>query len=102
MAFRTWRQFAQQLNESQSSTKRRAADDPDFPIKVQTSPHRVAFPDAQCDAYEQLLVVRQLELQGHYVSRRKAELLAILHGDEFKDESAAAEEADRHREVAAA
>jgi hypothetical protein len=104
MAFRTWKEFAAQLKESLSSLKRRAAEDPEFfPTKIELSPgHRVAFRADQCDAYEELLFVRQLELQGHYVSQRKRELEAILRGDAFMDESAAGAEADRRRRETAA
>ena len=100
--FHSWKTFAGILDKSGSSLKRDAHDDPDFPTKSQTGPGRVGFLSTHVDAYVELLVVRQLELQGHPVSRRKAELLAILHGDAFMDESAAGKEAERHREYARA
>ena len=100
--FHTWETFSGILHKSRSSLKRDAHDDPDFPTKTQTGPGRVGFLNTHVDAYVELLVVRQLELQGHPVSRRKAELLAILHGDAFMDEPAAGKEVERHREYARA
>ncbi len=100
--FHSLASFSGILHKSHSSLKRDAHDDPDFPTKIQTGPGRVGFLSTHVDAYVELLVVRQLELQGHPVSRRKAELLAILHGDEFMDEAAADKEAERHREYARA
>jgi hypothetical protein len=105
MAFRTWKELSAQLKESLSSLKRRAAEDPEFfPTKIELTPgHRVAFRDVDCDAYEELLFVRQLELQGHYVSQRKRELEAILRADAFIDQSAANATVERrHQERASA
>ena len=102
VSFSGWPGFSGQANKSVSSLKRDEKTDPYFPIKVDLGPNRVGFADDHIDAWLELLLVRQLELMGHPVSKRKRELEQILQGDAFMDESAAGKEVARHRESARA
>ena len=47
----SWRDFADRLNTSVSTTKRLHAEDPEFPKKVRISPGRVGFFAHEADAY---------------------------------------------------
>ena len=102
MRFLGWVSFSEKADKSVSSLKRDEKEDPLFPLKVETGPNRVGFAEDHVDAWLELLLVRQLELQGHFVSKRKCELERILRGDAFMDESAAGAEADRRRRETAA
>ena len=89
MIFISWKEFAAQLSESESSVKRREHADSYFPLKVQLSPHRVAFRADHCTAYLELLYLRTRWLRGDFVEARMRVLEAFLRGDEDLDEGAA-------------
>jgi len=104
MIFISWKEFAAQLSESESSAKRRRHTDSYFPLKVQLSPHRVAFRADHCDAFLELLYLRSRWLHGDFVEARMRVLEAFLRGDADLDEGAgdAPGERRQHEEAAPA
>ena len=60
MQFVSWKDLADRRTTSVSTEKRRVKRDPRHPRKVQISPNRVGFVEAECDAYDELLVAEQV------------------------------------------
>lgn len=88
------------LGLSESSDKRGEKEDPDHPKFMEMSPNRKGVIERDGRAYVLLKRARALALQGEQVDWAIRVLRGIIHGEVFKDASAAAEEADRRREAA--
>ena len=72
--FLSWTDLAERRSTSKSTEKRRVQDDPRHPQPVQMSPGRVAFPEPEVEAYDQLLIAERDEwLEAEHEAARSAE-----------------------------
>lgn len=73
MRFLSWKDVAKRRTTSVSTEKRRVKEDPRHPKPIQISPGRVAFIEAEVDAYDEIMV-------AELVARREEQSRPHEHG----------------------
>ena len=73
MEFLSWKDVAKRRTTSISTEKRRVKEDPRHPKPVPISPGRVAFIEAEIDAYDEIMVAEM-------VARREEQSRPHDHG----------------------